>query len=127
MEDTNFNHYWEYAKLWRTWVVGTAIGALFILLNKDVGGMFEERATVATWFIIAAGLQVLLAWVNKTAAYYKYAAEKGCRNPWNALWCWIEEQYWIDFIVDAASIFAVGWAVYLMIHSTMLGSPGHTR
>ncbi len=38
-----FDHYWQYAKLWRTWVVGIAVAALYILTNKNVGGAIEGR------------------------------------------------------------------------------------
>jgi len=44
------------------------------------------------------------------------------QTVWRKCWCWIGEQYWIDFIFDCISIGFVAWAVYLMIHSSMLAS-----
>lgn len=119
-----FDHYWEYAKLWRTWVVGIAAGALFILLSKDVGGAFESRARVATLFIVAAGGQVLVAWINKTAAYYEYRDECNRRDrkisrKWVLFWCWVGGCYWIDFILDFVSLGLVALAVVMMIQSLL--------
>lgn len=119
-----FDHYWEYAKLWRTWVVGIAAAALFILLNKDIGGRFESRACVATLFIVAAGLQVFCAWVNKTAAYYEYQFEcdrdsncsSGC---WTKFWCLIGRQYWIDCLLDLLSLILVAYAVCYMVYQLL--------
>lgn len=117
-----FGHYWQYAKLWRTWVVGIAIGALFILLNKDVGGTFESRANISVLFVVAAGLQVALAWINKTSAYYEYRQEKlksegkeATLSPWGRFWCWLGDKYCIDFTIDLVSLVLVGIAVYVMV------------
>ena len=42
--ETYFQYYWGYATTWRNWVIGIAAGALFILLNKEVGASFHCRA-----------------------------------------------------------------------------------
>jgi hypothetical protein len=122
-----FEHYWEYAKLWRTWVIGVAAAAMFVLLNKDIGVTFPCRAKIAALFVLAAGLQVVLAWINKTAAYYGYRTglnkQIGEKDSWwCTTWLWVEQQYWIDFIIDAASLALVGWAVVTMIAS-ICGQP----
>ena len=38
-----FQQYWHYATLWRTWVVGIAAGALFVLLNKGRERTFRGK------------------------------------------------------------------------------------
>jgi hypothetical protein len=125
-EKARFEHYWEYAKLWRTWVVGIAVGAIFILLNKDMGGKFEDRASIAALFVTAAGLQVVLAWINKTSAYYGYRQSLSYDGRWLRFWVGVGDQYWIDFILDLASLGAVGWAVLKMIGSSLLASAALT-
>jgi hypothetical protein len=111
----SFQHYWNYATLWRTWVVGIAVGAMFILLNKDVGGKFEDRSMVAAFFVAAAGVQVLLAWVNKVVAYCQYAEDDGSKSKLIGCISSIGNHYWIDCLLDFASLFLVGWAVVLMV------------
>jgi len=114
-----FQHYWSYATLWRNWVVGIAAGALFILLNKDVGGRFEARALIASLFVSAAGFQVLLAWINKTAHYYEYRQLEGKEGWWVRSWANVTEWYAIDFTADLASLILVGVAVGIMIRDVI--------
>jgi hypothetical protein len=110
-----FQHYWKYATLWRTWVIGVAVGAVFILLHENVSSRFECRARIATLFVAAAGVQVILAFVNKTAAYYQYAELKGVSDWWTKFWCGMLDRYWLDFVCDIVSFLLVAAAVIFMI------------
>jgi len=120
----SFEHYWQYAKLWRTWVVGIAVAAMFVLLHKDIGAEFSCRARIAVLFLVAGGLQVLLAWVNKTCAYYAYmkvereedvAMSDKPFSGWGKFWCSVSEQYAVDIVVDILSLIVAGVAFYYMV------------
>lgn len=122
-----FAHYWSYAKLWRTWVIGVAAGAVFVLVNKDVGGRFECRATIATLFLVAGGFQVLLAWINKIGAYYEYRYQKGdvlatdprLRQRWARFWRGMTERFWLDVVCDLISLALVAWGLCIMVREVL--------
>jgi hypothetical protein len=111
--------YDHYSKLLRTWLVAYGIGGPVLLLSSDTVlakvSSSGSAKSIAVLFLIGVALQVLLATTNKTVmwiCYYgemypKYRAKKRYKC------CeWISEQFWIDLIVDIASMVLFGLATY---------------
>jgi hypothetical protein len=115
-----YKPYEEHAKALRTWLVAYGVGAPVLLLtNEHLSKTFAAAADsrwVALAFLGGGALQVLLAALNKTLMWACYF---GAKHPEYAdsklrfkVAYWISEQFWIDLIVDAASLTLFGWATW---------------
>lgn len=138
----HFANYAEYSKTFRSWMVAYGIGGpILLLVSKDaptaVAGSPHLRAIV-TLFVLGVGLQILLALINKWAAwqmyrgaYSLYRCEHGLpdadlhhnSNTYKA-WHWINRQSWIDFTCDVLSLIAFSSATWLVL-KMLLGANGH--
>lgn len=117
--EPDFQHYSQCAGLWRSWVIGTAAGAIFILLNKDMSSQFSSRAQIALIWITAAGIQVLLAFFNKQCAYARYA-EKVKQSAWYLKrFDKLNDHYWVDLGCDILSLALLAWAVVWMVYEVL--------
>jgi hypothetical protein len=103
--------YDHYSKLLRTWLVAYGIGGPVLLLNSE--SLLEKLSksgsakSVAVLFLSGVALQVLLAIVNKAAMWVCYYGEmypEYCSKKRYKCCDWLSEQFWIDLLVDIASI-----------------------
>ena len=77
-------------------------------------------------FLIGVSLQVLLAAINKSvmwACYYGETNEKYRSTKRYRFASWLSEQYWIDFLLDAAAMLAFATATYCSF-SALMGAAG---
>lgn len=74
-------------------------------------------ATVSLLFLIGAGTQVFIAFINKVECWYCYY---GCVAPRYAgsargqFMLWLDNQLWIDVLCDLATIGCFGAAIILI-------------
>jgi len=111
--------YEEYSKTLRTWLVAYGIGGPVLLLtNESVSKRMAASGRVkeiALLFLVGVGLQVLLATLNKTvmwACYYGEHEPTFKKKRRYKLASWISEQFWMDFVVDLASLGLFGWVTF---------------
>lgn len=117
--DGYYKVYEEYSKTLRTWLVAYGIGGPVLFLTNagpraDLARSGMSRC-IALAFLGGVALQILLAALNKTLMWANYYAEltPGAPEKWlfrNA--AWLSEQFWIDFLVDIASLVLFGWATW---------------
>jgi hypothetical protein len=119
-EATFYKSYEEHSKVLRTWLVAYGIGAPVLFLTNDrlatIFAASSGAAAIAKLFLTGVVLQVLLAATNKAAMWGCYYA---ARHPKKALGkrrfrfaLWISEQFWIDFLVDFATLLVFGAATW---------------
>ena len=69
-------------------------------------------------FLVGVGLQVVLSFVNKWAAWHLYRGagdgEYQQSVPYR-VWLWINNQAWLDLAVDFASLVALGLATWRVL------------
>ncbi len=117
----HFKAYESYAVNLRTWLVAYGIGGPVLFLNQSTvwsqltaGG---RAPVVAGLFLTGVCLQVLLATLNKTVMWVCYYGEVEPVNKakWYYRWSeWLASAFWIDFLVDLASLAAFAWATTLV-------------
>jgi hypothetical protein len=115
--------YLEYNRILRTWFVAFGIGgpALFLAKPEIAQRLLDggrQLRHVALLFLIGAGCQVVGAFVNKCANWTVYFGL--IDEPFTGSWSyqvglWLVEQFWIDFILDLATLGTFGYAVWLML------------
>lgn len=117
-----FGAYLEYNKILRTWFVAFGIGgpALFLVNEKiaDRLAKLGELKYVATLFLIGATAQILGALLNKTANWYVYKSswrDEQSKHWKYAVANWLVEQYWIDLVLDIATIICFGMAGWKLL------------
>ena len=114
-----YKAYEEYSKNLRTWFVAYGVGAPVLLVtNRDVATALSAShaaSSIAALFLAGVALQVSLAMINKTVMWACYWAE---RHPEEAdkdrfkVAYWVSGQYWIDFLVDLATLALFGAATW---------------
>lgn len=111
--------YDHYSKLLRTWLVAYGIGGPVLLLSSDslLARLSESDSSrsIAAFFLIGVALQVLLASINKTVMWVCYYGElypDYCSKRRYRFCAWASEQFWLDFVVDLASMILFGLATY---------------
>jgi hypothetical protein len=119
-----FGAYLEYNKILRTWFVAFGVGgpALFLVNEKVAERLAKigELKYVATLFLIGAAAQIGGALLNKTANWYVYRSAWG--DPETKHWRykfanWLVEQFWIDVLLDIATIVCFGIAAWQLLTS----------
>ncbi len=123
----HFANYAEYSKTFRSWMVAYGIGGpVLFLTNKDAPAAIAKSPDfrwIVGLFVVGVALQILLALINKWAAWHMYMGafskfqleqnDSDCsyhHESWfYGLWNWINKQSWIDFLIDvgALSVFAI--------------------
>jgi hypothetical protein len=109
--------YEEHSKTLRTWLVAYGVGAPVLLLTNDsIWKALAGSGTapeIGTMFLIGAALQVSLAAINKAAMWVSYYGEiePGYRTKTRyRLAHWVAQQFWIDLLIDLASMILFGMA-----------------
>lgn len=131
--DSLFNLYLDYARIVRFWFVAYGIGGpALILTNQPVLNLIKQweihlrtdwnvSFVAAMLFLSGAVMQVLIAMLNKWAAWYKYFAVGGCRRretkksllyQWSV---WFSNEFITDIIADTLSLFFFGIATGLLM------------
>lgn len=109
-----FKHYSQYAGIWRSWVIGTAGAAIFLLLNKELCGQIPTRLDIARLWLYAAGIQVLLGLLNKHCAYAHYASKLNDTSWYLFIFDWLNRFYIFDLVADLLSLWLMIWAAWRM-------------
>jgi hypothetical protein len=120
-EETGYwQPYSEFAKTLRTWFVGYGVGAPALVLTQDdlrrqlgESGMFPRLGWL---FLSGVFLQVLLAWLYKTAMWQLYLGEndKGRRSSvWYRSANAISQATWVEVIVDLMTILLFAVATFI--------------
>ena len=135
----HFANYAEYSKTFRSWMVAYGIGGPVLLLtNKDAPDALAKSPhlqLIITLFVLGVGLQILLALINKWAAWHMYKGafslyQRDTRDPeydghekskLYGLWRIINKQSWIDFFVDVGALAAFSWATWVVLR-VLLGT-----
>jgi hypothetical protein len=114
-----FDDYDEFAKILRTWLVAYGIGGPVLLLTNDTMrsklAASGEARCIASAFLVGVGLQVLLAFLNKTFLWLCYRAEREQKLRQKVAYRvaeWFAYEFWFDFLVDLVSLVLLGWATY---------------
>lgn len=111
----NLEKYTEYNKHLRTWLLAFGIGAIVLLVTTEELAQPLKQAQsfglVAMLLLTGAILQILIAFINKTSNWYQFdlqnhASKSRLIRRWQASWAWIGNHYWIDFVIDVASLLA---------------------
>jgi hypothetical protein len=114
-----YKAYEEHSKVLRTWLVAYGIGAPVLFLTADSEAIqalpLSQFRPIGKFFVSGVIAQVLLAAVNKTVMWACYYAERN--EDWRErkrfkVAYWISEQFWIDFIVDLATLAFFGRATW---------------
>jgi hypothetical protein len=116
-----FKAYSGFAKTLRTWLVAYGIGLPVLILtqNAALAALNTAHSTrlVGRLLLIGVALQVGVAALNKQVMYgcYYYETPNGrsarFQFPYKAARA-ISEWYWIDLIVDIATLILFGFATY---------------
>lgn len=138
--DGHFSNYAEYSKTFRSWMVGYGIGGPVLLLtSKDAPKVLSESPhlqTIITFFVLGVALQIVLAFINKWAAwnmyrgaFARYLNEKN--NPeydgyekslMYRLWEFINKQSWIDLTVDLGALISFSIATWMALSALLIKS-----
>lgn len=119
--------YLEYNKILRSWFVAFGVGgpALF-LINAQIGKRLADSGElryVSAMFLVGAGSQVFGALINKVSNWYVYrgAHDSAYQRKRRCRFCkWLVHQFWLDIVVDLATITAYGFATWHLF--TVFGS-----
>ena len=119
----HFASYAEYSKTLRSWLVAYGIGApVLFLTGKDAPAKIAQAPqlkTIVTLFVGGVALQILLAFINKWAAWYMYRGdlEPAYQSSLSyRYWGWINRQNWIDFLIDIGALFAFSVATWIVLN-----------
>ena len=107
----HFTNYAEYAKTLRTWLVAYGIGApVLFVTNPEVAKQVKSSGVgscIVYLFMIGVALQIVIALVNKWAAWHMYYGEEDSNyraKKSYKRWEWINSQTRIDLCLDTLSI-----------------------
>lgn len=99
--------YAEYSRTLRTWFVAYGVGGPVVILAQDkVASLVINSGygwRIAAFFSTGVLLQILLALINKYAAYANYAGEADADYRdrwWFTFGAWISRQFLIDLVID---------------------------
>jgi hypothetical protein len=108
----------------RTWLVAYGIGApVLFLSNEELWQALAQAkcaSCVGILFLAGVGLQVLIALINKTImwwCYYGEAKPSVKEHRRYKAFSWLSEQFWIDLVIDAASIALFITATYIVFRA----------
>lgn len=115
-----YEHYTEYARTLRTWLVAYGVGGPVLFITQR--GIYQELAAmgslIVTCFLAGAGFQVSLSLLNKWTNWYLYAGAEQS-TPQNGkpyrFAKWINKWPSIDIAFDVLSILAFGIATALTL------------
>ena len=108
-----WDSYAEWSKHLRTWLVAYGIGAPVLFLNRkeiwDIVAASPRGRLIAFLFLGGVTLQIGLATLNKWSSWGYYTSwqwRKANKPRWYPLTRWLVDQFWIDALVDLATLVA---------------------
>jgi hypothetical protein len=126
-ETIHFANYAEYSKTLRSWLVAYGIGGpVLFLMNEDAPAKISESphlSLIVTLFVAGVALQILLAFINKWAAWQMYKGaciEDHQISKTYKIWDWINSQSWIDFIIDFCVLVSFSVATWLVLKAVLV-------
>jgi hypothetical protein len=118
----HFDNYSEYSKTLRSWLVAYGIGGpVLFLASKDAPAKIEQSPhleLIIALFVGGVGFQILLAFINKWAAWHMYKGDLESSYKDNRayrVWGWINDQSWIDFLIDMGALVSFSVATYIVL------------
>jgi len=122
-QPSQFEVYADYNRMLRAWFVVFGVGSIAALLGSEklVDGLREALALrcVVVLLLAGAAAQVVLAFINKTAAWLLYFGEcdKAFSDSWickvaNRLSAW----YWIDIFADVVTMAFFAAAIFVTLN-----------
>lgn len=122
-KDEHFANYAEYSRTLRAWLVAYGIGGPVLFATNDgLAAKVESSgrsSSVISLFLVGVGLQILLALINKWCAWHMY---RGAGDlPYQhtrqyRFWYVVNENSWLDLVVDLVSIAILTIATGLVLH-----------
>lgn len=129
-----YQAYEGYSRTLRTWLVAYGIGGPVLFLSNEklwnrVSGSGDAQC-VAMLFLAGVALQVFLAALNKTVLWGCYYGEfdddfKNTRRF--SVAHWLAQQFWIDFLIDIASLTLFSLATFELFSVVTSTTPPGTR
>jgi len=123
----HFNNYADYSRTLRAWLVAYGIGGpVLVVTNKELllkVAASDSADIIIFAFLLGVVLQILLAFINKWAAWYMYsgAGDKEYQEGRTyRFWFFINRQTWLDFSIDIVSVFSFMYATWRVL-SILLG------
>lgn len=121
-----FEQYWRYCAAVRNWLVAFGIGSC-VLLVSEKAGIFKDvsqqrRTHIVIWLLVGVICQILLALVNKYihwCIYWGMEDEKFRKGPCYRIAEKLSRCFWIDVLVDIASVFAFAIAIWMMFRGQL--------
>ncbi len=121
--DEHFQNYADYSKTLRAWLVAYGIGGpVLFLTNEKVSTKVASSGhahSIIFAFLFGVALQIILSLINKWGAWHMYvgAGDHIYQLRWRyRAWGFVNEQSWLDFAIDVASIAAFVWATWLVLN-----------
>ena len=118
--------YAEFAKTLRTWLVAYGVGApVLFFQSAEAWAALGRNGAVRPFvylFLGGIGLQVLSALAYKTAMWYLYMEELGkiqISTFRYRISDWLSEAYWLEALVDVATIALFGFATHRAISAVV--------
>lgn len=116
-----YGAYDHYSKVLRTWLVAYGIGGPVLILSSEpllerMAGSGAARE-VGILFLLGVGFQVLIAALNKATMWVCYYGELYSSHQEKLRYkaaVWFSEQFWVDFVMDVASIAFFARATYVV-------------
>jgi len=120
MSEEYFGVYKHYSSLLRSWFIAYGIGGPVVLLTNervwDAVVHSGQAQCIGCLFLFGVALQVLIAATNKFimwGSYYGEIHEEFQCSRLYAVCRWLRRQFWIDLIVDIATMVLLFVATYL--------------
>ncbi|MCH7501322.1 MAG: hypothetical protein IH886_15210 [Nitrospinae bacterium] len=106
-----FNSYKDYNHTLRAWFVGFGIGGPVVFLVNapllDALIKSGQMICVATLFLVGVGAQIIVSFLNKVSSwtcYHGYRVKSFQTTKRYKAMLWLQDQFWIDVILDLCSI-----------------------
>jgi hypothetical protein len=118
--------YGEHSKVLRTWLVAYGIGAPVLLVTNDAISKVIKASgdgkLIAIFFLSGVALQVVLSALNKASMWGLYYGEENPSLKTHGLYklaFGFSERFWIDFLVDIATLILFAIATWKAFESVM--------
>ena len=120
---SHFQNYSDYSRTLRAWLVAYGVGGPVLFVTND---KIAERVAksgyskdIVALFLFGVGLQVLLSFVNKWAAWHLYrgAGDGDYQSTLSyKFWHLVNRQHWLDLAVDFASLVTLCLATWRVLN-----------
>ena len=130
-KDGHWDNYADYSRTLRAWLVAYGIGApVLFLTNEKISAQVASSGharEIIFAFLFGVALQIVLALINKWGAWHMYVGagdhvyQKRFRY-W--FWGFVNQQSWLDFVLDLSSIAAFVWATWRVLNVFLAAGAG---